>query len=154
MIKTWKKVYENDLLNIMNEFKDSLPAPAVLIIEGPLGAGKTSFVKAFVKEEGSGSDLKKTALVQSPSYSLVNEYGSILHADLYRLEKKEDVVLLELPMYLEEKDFILIEWGERFRREITREIGEDFKFYKLTIEINESNDPKKASRNYTLSKFD
>ena len=51
MIKSWKKVFESDLTNIMSEFKDSMAHPLVLFIEGPVGAGKTTFVKAFVQEE-------------------------------------------------------------------------------------------------------
>jgi len=155
MIKSWKKVFESDLTNIMSEFKDSMTHPLVLFIEGPVGAGKTTFVKSFVQEERSEQELKSTAPVQSPSYSLINEYDSILHADLYRLEKKEDLIQLEIPMYLEDKEFILIEWGERFSREIMREIGDDFKYYLLKIEMNPPiENTQKFSRNYSLYRLD
>lgn len=155
MIKAWKKVYENDLPNIMTEIKDSMTSPLVLFIEGPVGAGKTSFVKAFVREEKPELHDKLTSSVQSPSYSLINEYEGILHADLYRLEKKEDLIQLEIPMYLEDKEFILIEWGERFSREIMREIGDDFKYYLLKIEMNPPiENTQKFSRNYSLYRLD
>ncbi|MCK6593896.1 MAG: tRNA (adenosine(37)-N6)-threonylcarbamoyltransferase complex ATPase subunit type 1 TsaE [Bacteriovoracaceae bacterium] len=155
MIKSWKKVFESDLTNIMSEFKDSMAHPLVLFIEGPVGAGKTTFVKAFVQEERNEHDLKPSAPVQSPSYSLINEYDSILHADLYRLEKKDDLIQLELPMYLEEKEFILIEWGERYSREIMREIGDEFKYYLLKIDMNAATDnTQKLSRNYSLYRMD
>jgi tRNA threonylcarbamoyladenosine biosynthesis protein TsaE len=139
----------------MSEFKDSMAHPLVLFIEGPVGAGKTTFVKAFVQEERNEHDLKPSAPVQSPSYSLINEYDSILHADLYRLEKKDDLIQLELPMYLEEKEFILIEWGERYSREIMREIGDEFKYYLLKIDMNAATDnTQKLSRNYSLYRMD
>lgn len=155
MIKAWKKVYENDLPNIMTEIKDSMTSPLVLFIEGPVGAGKTSFVKAFVREEKPELNDKLTSSVQSPSYSLINEYEGILHADLYRLEKKEDLIQLELPMYTEEREYILIEWGERFKREVQREVGEDFKYYLMKIDINASAEGQsKSSRNYSLYKVD
>lgn len=155
MIKSWKKVFENDLPNIMTEIKDSMTSPLVLFIEGPVGAGKTSFVKAFVREEKPEALDKISTQVQSPSYSLINEYEGILHADLYRIEKKEEIIQLELPMYTEEREYILIEWGERFKREVQREVGEDFKYYLLKIDINTSTDPQlKASRNYSLHKVD
>jgi tRNA threonylcarbamoyladenosine biosynthesis protein TsaE len=155
MIKSWKKVFESDLTNIMSEFKDSMAHPLVLFIEGPVGAGKTTFVKAFVQEDRNEHDLKPSAPVQSPSYSLINEYDSILHADLYRLEKKDDLIQLELPMYLEEKEFILIEWGERYSREIMREIGDEFKYYLLKIDMNAATDnTQKLSRNYSLYRMD
>lgn len=155
MIKSWKKVFENDLSNIMTEIKDSMTSPLVLFIEGPVGAGKTSFVKAFVREEKPEIGEKISSQVQSPSYSLINEYEGILHADLYRIEKKEDLIQLELPMYTEEREYILIEWGERFKREVQREIGEDFKYYLLKIEINAPAESQtKSSRNYSLYKVD
>ncbi len=156
MMKNWKKVFENDLSNIMTEFKDSLTAPCVLLIEGEVGAGKTSFVRAFVEEEKRDTDLKSSpSKVQSPSYSLINEYDSILHADLYRLEKKEDLIQLELPMYLEDRQYILIEWGQRFQREIQREVGDEFKYYLLKIDINKTSSADTLpSRNYSLFKLD
>ncbi len=155
MIKSWKKVFENDLSNIMTEIKDSMTSPLVLFIEGPVGAGKTSFVKAFVREEKPGHGEKLLGQVQSPSYSLINEYEGILHADLYRIEKKEDLIQLELPMYTEEREYILIEWGERFKREVQREVGEDFKYYLMKIDMNPSQTPEaKSSRNYSLFKIE
>lgn len=155
MIKSWKKVFENDLPNIMTEIKDSMSSPLVLFIEGPVGAGKTSFVKAFVNEEKAEVNDKSPVAVQSPSYSLINEYDGILHADLYRIEKKEDLIQLELSMYAEEREYILIEWGERFKREVQREIGDEFKYFLLKIEMNSPTENNaKSSRNYSLHRVD
>jgi tRNA threonylcarbamoyladenosine biosynthesis protein TsaE len=58
--------------------------------------------------------------VQSPTYSLVNEYDNILHADLYRLEKKEDLIHLELPMYIEDKEYFLISIKDYAHAELKR----------------------------------
>src|ERR1700677_4310633 len=64
--------------------------PHLILLEGSVGAGKTSWVKGFV----SGY-LKKDNLVSSPSYSLVNCYGAkkkeVIHADFYRLQNKDDL---------------------------------------------------------------
>ena len=58
-------------------------------------------------------------------------------------------------MYLEEKEFILIEWGERYSREIMREIGDEFKYYLLKIDMNAATDnTQKLSRNYSLYRMD
>ena len=52
----------------------------VVLLNGDLGAGKTTLVAAIVRE------LDPTAMPSSPSYTLINQYSDqIFHADLYRL---------------------------------------------------------------------
>lgn len=143
LIRSWKKVYEVDLSNIAIELKEAINSPAIIFLDGPVGAGKTSFCKVFIGRNE----------VQSPTYSLINEYENILHADLYRLEKKEDLIHLEIPMYIEDKEFFLIEWGMTYHHLIERLIGDEFKSYQLKIEINPENDQKISSRNYLLYKL-
>lgn len=143
VIRSWKKVFETDLSNIVIELKEVLQTPCLLFLEGPVGAGKTTFVRSFLEDKE----------VQSPTYSLVLEYDNILHADLYRLEKKEELIHLELPMYLEEKDYFIVEWGERFESSITRMVGDEWKVYQLKIEINQINTNGIQSRNYSLNKL-
>jgi tRNA threonylcarbamoyladenosine biosynthesis protein TsaE len=143
VIRSWKKVFETDLSNIVIELKEVLQTPCLLFLEGPVGAGKTTFVRSFLEDKE----------VQSPTYSLVLEYDNILHADLYRLEKKEELIHLELPMYLEEKDYFIVEWGERFESSITRMVGDEWKAYQLKIEINQINTNGLQSRNYSLNKL-
>lgn len=137
-IRTWKKVLESDLANIATELKEVVQPPCVIILDGPVGAGKTTFTRAFL-EQGEAP---------SPTYSLINEVDNIVHADLYRIEKKEELIHLEIPMYLEEKDYFLIEWGMPYLYELQRIIGDEFKFYQLKIEINEQ-----KSRNFYLNKI-
>lgn len=137
-VRTWKKVLESDLANIASEMKEVIEPPSVIILEGPVGAGKTTFTKIFIDRKGTAS----------PTYSIINEVDNLLHADLYRIEKKEELIHLEIPMYLEEKDYFLIEWGMPYLRELQRIIGDEFKYYQLKIEINENN-----SRNFLLTKI-
>lgn len=137
-VRTWKKVLESDLANIASEMKEVIEPPSVIILEGPVGAGKTTFTKIFLDRKGTAS----------PTYSIINEIDNLLHADLYRIEKKEELIHLEIPMYLEEKDYFLIEWGMPYLRELQRIIGDEFKYYQLKIEINENN-----SRNFLLTKI-
>ncbi len=142
LIRSWKKVFESDLSNLAIELKESLETPTVLFLEGSVGAGKTTLTRFFI-------DRKEA---QSPSYSLINEYENYLHADLYRLEKKDDLIHLEIPMYTEEKDYFIIEWGYKYFFELERIIGDEFKYYKIDIEINDSN-KERISRNYHLTKL-
>jgi tRNA threonylcarbamoyladenosine biosynthesis protein TsaE len=139
LVRAWKKVLESDLVNIASEMKEVIEPPSVIILEGPVGAGKTTFVKCFLGKSGT----------TSPTYSLINEVDNLLHADLYRIEKKEELIHLEIPMYLEEKDYFLIEWGMKYLPQLQRIIGDEFKYYQLKIEINENH-----SRNFTLTKLD
>lgn len=138
LVRAWKKVLESDLTNIANEMKEVIEPPSVIILDGPVGAGKTTFTKIFIDRKGTAS----------PTYSLINEVDNLLHADLYRIEKKDELIHLEIPMYLEEKDYFLIEWGMPYLRELQRIIGDEFKYYQLKIEINEN-----TSRNFVLTKI-
>src|SRR5687768_17201491 len=63
----------------------------VILLSGDLGSGKTTLTKAVCSRLGVAES------ITSPTFSLVNEYpdaagGFIYHMDLYRLEKKEDLV--------------------------------------------------------------
>ncbi len=138
LVRAWKKVLESDLANIANEMKEVIEPPSVIILDGVVGAGKTTFTKIFL-------DRKDTS---SPTYSIINEVDNLLHADLYRIEKKEELIHLEIPMYLEEKDYFLIEWGMPYINQLQRIIGDEFKYYQLKIEINEN-----QSRNFLLTKI-
>lgn len=88
----------------------TLVQPQVIALFGDLGAGKTTFVRAFVTALQNGDK----ARVKSPSYSLHHAYNTTPkahHLDLYRLtsvEDLEDLGLLEI--IHEEAGFVLIEW--------------------------------------------
>jgi len=85
-----------------------LRAGDVLVLTGPLGAGKTRLVAGLARGLGA------TARVRSPSFTLLNEYRGALplhHLDLYRLAGAEvDGLGLE---ELVEDGVLAAEWGER-----------------------------------------
>lgn len=143
-VRSWKKVYLGDLESLISEFRDALEKPSVVILTGEVGAGKTSFVQTFL---GSTKAL-------SPSYGIIHELGKAAHADFYRLKSPEEVIHLELPLYLEGKDFFFVEWGADFLSTLRREVGDDFHFFELIIEMNpnSANDQSGPSRNYILLK--
>lgn len=143
VVRSWKKVFESDLANIVEELKEVAQPPCVIILEGTVGAGKTTFTRVFIEKNE----------IQSPTYSIINEIDNIIHADFYRIEKKDELIHLEIPMYLEGKDYFIIEWGMPYLREIQKIVGDEFKYYGLKIEINSSGDEQKQSRNYVLSKL-
>jgi len=139
-VRSWKKVYENDLDNIIIELKEAVKTPSVIILEGVVGAGKTTFTKKFIDQTNSTT---------SPSYSIINEIENVVHADFYRLENRDEIIHLEIPLYLEGKDFFLIEWGREYFQDIVNEVGEGFNFYILEITMNELKSAEEfPSRNF------
>lgn len=131
ILREWKKVLESDLDSIIYELKDLLATPAVVILSGEVGVGKTTFTKAFIKSLNYKVDSF------SPTYSLINEVGDVVHADFYRLNDSSEVVHLELPMYLEDKDYFFVEWGRDFLKELHRETPREFRYYELHFDMNE-----------------
>lgn len=142
LIREWKKVYKSDLSYIVYELKDLTKIPAMIILEGDLGAGKTTFTQNFIGD-------KETF---SPTYSILSESKNILHADLYRIEKNEEILQLELPIYLEDKQYFFVEWGMKYARRLMRELPENYSTYLLEIFINEgvSENEEGPSRNFFL----
>ena len=126
LIREWKKVFRSDLPYIVYEMKDLAKVPALIILDGDLGAGKTTFTQFFI---GEGETL-------SPTYSILTETKSIIHADFYRLEKNEEVLQLEIPLYLEDKQYFFVEWGMKFSNRLLRELPENWTPYVLEIKIN------------------
>ncbi len=88
-----------------------LQAGAVVLLEGPLGAGKTAFVRGLA--EGVGCDADE---VSSPTFTVVQEYRGrvrVEHVDLYRLTPVEvdDLALDDLL----EGAVVAVEWPDRWR---------------------------------------
>ncbi|RYZ08235.1 MAG: tRNA (adenosine(37)-N6)-threonylcarbamoyltransferase complex ATPase subunit type 1 TsaE [Myxococcales bacterium] len=93
-----------------------LAAGDLLLLDGPLGAGKTFFTRALARALGLTSE----ARVTSPTFTLVQEYATeppLVHADLYRLSDDERGVF-ELGLIGQRDDgaLLVVEWGLPFAR--------------------------------------
>jgi tRNA threonylcarbamoyladenosine biosynthesis protein TsaE len=81
----------------------------VIALQGDMGAGKTTFVRACCDELGVAD------AVGSPTYSLVNEYwspvaGTIYHIDLYRIAEEEEARLAGIEDILFSGALCFVEW--------------------------------------------
>ena len=84
---------------------------AVVALIGPLGAGKTHFVRAVV--EGLGGDGRR---VSSPTFALIHEYDGrlpVYHFDTYRLPDETAFADLGVGEYFDGDGVCLVEWADR-----------------------------------------
>jgi tRNA threonylcarbamoyladenosine biosynthesis protein TsaE len=100
---------------IANQFRP----PCLVLLEGDLGAGKTTLVKGIVAGLGVASEDEVT----SPSFTLIHEYGAggtVFHADLYRIDGARDLATLGLDDLSRQPSTLLIEWGEKLGEDIPK----------------------------------
>ena len=83
----------------------------LITFEGEMGAGKTTFIKEFVKVLGTNDE------VSSPTFSIVNEYdtdnGKVYHFDFYRLNHEEEALDFGIEDYLFSNQYCLMEWPNK-----------------------------------------
>ncbi len=99
------KIFANLFALCLNQAK------IVIILEGDLGAGKTTLVRSILQCLGCTDQIK------SPTYNLVHQYQvltrNIYHLDLYRTQSRDDLVHIDLQDFILGDDgLIFIEWGE------------------------------------------
>jgi len=87
------------------------PGARVFAFYGGMGAGKTTFIKALCAVLGVAD------IVQSPTFSIVNEYkttagDSIYHFDFYRIKKTGEVFDIGYEDYLYSGSYCFMEWPE------------------------------------------
>lgn len=102
---------EEDTQQIGAKVAQALHGGAVIFLQGQLGAGKTTFVRGFLRGLGY------TGKVKSPSYALVEPYEladrSIYHFDFYRLADANELEHIGLEEYFFAAAICLIEWPEK-----------------------------------------
>jgi len=82
----------------------------IMLFKGSMGAGKTTLIKALVRQLGS------LDVVSSPTFALMNEYLTtdckIYHYDFYRIKELEEALDLGFDEFIEEDAWNMIEWPD------------------------------------------
>jgi tRNA threonylcarbamoyladenosine biosynthesis protein TsaE len=121
----------------------TLEAGSVLLLQGDLGSGKTTLV------QGIGAGLEIPEAVDSPTFTLINEYLGgrlpLYHLDLYRLDGPE-IADLHLENYWDAREvepgIVAIEWSDRLL-----ELPESY------LQVSLTDDPHTAGRQAILSAY-
>ena len=128
-----------ETISLGKQFAQELNPKSIVLLKGPIGAGKTSFIKGIAEGLAISDD------ITSPTFALSHHYDSgkipLIHLDLYRLEnslKAKELFLAEEEESNYNEAIMVIEWPE-----LIQPIIDNF----WTIEISYA---KNSGRNYTI----
>lgn len=133
--------YQLDVVNeVAQELSTLLFSAELVLFEGEMGAGKTTFIKALVAAMGSEDT------VTSPTYSLVNKYSMnhqtankkyIYHLDLFRLKTIEEAIDMGIEDIIDSGEIVFIEWGD-----LIENIGNQLNMIKILFSKKDENSRK------------
>ena len=128
-----------ETLNLGEKLSQKLNPQSIVLLKGPIGAGKTSFV------QGIANGLSISEDITSPTFALSHHYNSgkipLIHLDLYRLENPssaKEMFFFEEEEALQSKAILVVEWPELIEPHIEN-------FWKIKI-----NYAKNFGRNYEI----
>ena len=118
------------LKDVVAEIRPLLDEYRVVLLNGEMGSGKTTFVQEALRQLG------QTELEGSPTYALVNGYdsdmfGTIYHLDLYRLKTQEEAYDIGIEEILDGESLCFIEWPEKMEAFL------DGKYLELNFSLQE-----------------
>ena len=122
-----------DLPSFTKEILKELGDNGIVLLKGDLAAGKTTFVKEFVKS------LELHVEVSSPTFSVLNEYGErVCHYDIY--QKGFDGFLQNgLFEKLEEPKYHLVEWADAAMESMLKKLEMDYTKIDITSHKDKRN---------------
>jgi tRNA threonylcarbamoyladenosine biosynthesis protein TsaE len=101
-----------DLPQIAEQLLSAIGKHKIITFYGEMGAGKTTLIKQLCKT------LKVMDTIQSPTFSIVNEYltednQQIYHFDFYRIKEEEEALDFGVEEYFYSGNYCFIEWPEK-----------------------------------------
>ena len=128
-----------ETLNLGEKLSQKLNPQSIVLLKGPIGAGKTSFVQGIAKGLSISED------ITSPTFALSHHYNSgkipLFHLDLYRLENiasAKDIFFAEEEEAFQSQAILVIEWPDLIEPHIEN-------FWKVKISY-----AKNYGRNYEI----
>lgn len=114
----------------------------IITLQGPLGAGKTTFTQSFAKSLGVVDRITSPTFIISRQYPIPNSPYTLHHLDLYRLDSSTDLHSLSLDELVSDpNNLILIEWPEKLAQKLPKTTQINFNLINTyTREITISND--------------
>ncbi len=103
---------EEETQSFAENFAKNLLAGSVILLEGDLGAGKTTFVKALAK----GLEVPESVMTHSPTFTLINQYPgrlNLVHIDLYRIDHPQQLIELGIEEYFDGQNILAVEWASK-----------------------------------------
>lgn len=101
---------EDETFALAARLASQLRGGEIILLEGELGAGKTTFTKGLAKALGVEED------VTSPTFSIMNVYESgrvkLNHIDLYRIENEDELAELGVANCMDDESVTVIEWNK------------------------------------------
>ena len=121
-----------ELPQIAKELLSAIGNHKIITFYGEMGVGKTTLIKQLCKT------LKVTDTIQSPTFSIVNEYltednQQIYHFDFYRIKEEEEALDFGVEEYFYSGNYCFIEWPEKIPNLIPE------KAVKVSITLTEDN---------------
>ena len=107
----------------------------LILLEGPMGAGKTQFTRYFIEALGS----TETA---SPSFAIHHRYqtrkGNVDHFDLFRLENEEDLESTGFwDLFLDSNGLMIVEWADRLNDlGLQEQLPKQWRKIKVSIQLS------------------
>ena len=128
-----------ETLILGEKFSQRLKPQSIVLLQGPIGAGKTSFVQGIAKGLSISED------ITSPTFALSHHYNSgkipLIHLDLYRIENiasAKEIFFSEEEEAIQNQAILVIEWPELIESLIEN-------FWKIKISY-----AKNCGRNYEI----
>ena len=128
MIKTIKSTKETQKVagELAHEIKrDAYPHHGAMVValEGELGAGKTTFVKAFLKSLGLGFGVTSPTFIIMRKYPTSwPKYKSVYHMDCYRIKHPKELLDLGFGEIIgNPENLVLIEWADMVQHLIPKD---------------------------------